>query len=140
MPFIVLSEERKCTSPKLNEASTSAGFLSSSMALKTGCGQHSTPYVLEGKSGQKLNISLLDFSWKDNETDDPSQCASYGYILDTESDDVTTICGNTRRQKHIYISAGHSVQILLESSQLEDNKFIIGFKGICCVKLSINLE
>ena len=119
-----------CASPKILEAKTTDIFLSSNNALTTGCGQHNTPYVLKAKPGQKINISLTDFSFSnENVIDNSDICVSYGYILDSKSDDVITICGNNRRFKHLYSSTGNSVQILLETSSLK-NKFLLQFKGL----------
>lgn len=99
-------------------------------ALATSCGQHNTPYIIQAKPGQHINITMVDFSWRfESKSSNRKQCVSYGYILDTNNDDVITICGNRERHSHVYTSVGHSVQALLEGSILQNNRFLIEYKG-----------
>ena len=118
-----------CRRQESIKAGSSEKFLSSVVSLETKCGLHSTPWVIEAKEGQQIEIALTDFSWR-NETSDFMKCThKYGYMLDTQHDDVISICGGGKRQRDIYLSEGSSLQIILDENMLSLHRFIISYKG-----------
>ena len=103
--------------------------------MDTKCGLHKSPWVLQAKKGQQIEVGLIDFSWM-NSSDN---CNSiYGYMLDTK-DDIINICGGGQRQRHLYLSEGNILQISMHESALEQHRFLLSFKGIIgkCVKIYI---
>ena len=94
------------------------------------CGTPGKPITLEAKPGQKINISLYDFNWKQN-TRYYRKCPhSYGYVMDTETTDVSDICGGGQeRIKQIFMSEGNVVQIVFQEDMLKDKNFLIQFNG-----------
>ena len=85
------------------------------------------------KPGQRVNLTLLDFTWEEEYT--PGCFVKFGYILDMESDDIVDICGGGNiREKALYTSTGHLVQIVLEPGVSQHNA-MIEFKGKCFVKV-----
>ena len=110
-------------------------YLSSVISQQRSCGLHNTPWILQAKPGQQIAITLLDFSWTNiNKTNtnegNSDRCPnSYGYILDIESDDVVSLCGGGVREKHLYLSTSHIVQVVLDSLALQKYSFLIAYKG-----------
>ena len=76
-------------------------------------------------------MSLLDFSWDNSSsTKNVVGCVkNYGYILDIDTDELTNICGGTRREKLVYKSVSNSVQIVLDQQVLETDYYLISYKG-----------
>ena len=53
----------------------------------------------------------------------------YGYIVDIDTDDMINICGGTERNKLLYVSTGSQVQVVMELSNHQNNKFLLQFTG-----------
>ena len=102
-------------------------ILASSMSLNTRCGLHDTPWLLQAEPGQKINLTITDFAWKNDTVRGCSQ--RYGYMLDTESDDVINICGGIQRKRALYLSTGYSLQVVLDENAVKKYKFLIQFQG-----------
>lgn len=128
---LVYSPNKKsCHIPEKVSVPRTAGFIASSESVKSECGLHESPWVLEAKPGQQIKISLLDFDW-DNTTDMDENCkVNYGYILDLESDDVINICGRGAREKVVFTSVGHEVQIVLNAENVQKYRFLLKYEGM----------
>ena len=120
---------KQCSSPLSIEASTRTKYLSSIVTGQTSCGLHQSPYVLEAKEGQQIELILHDFNIN---TEYPTKnCVNnYGYILDNKNDDVINLCGGIVRTRKIHTSAGNIVQILLDKNKIPNNHFLLEFKGM----------
>lgn len=105
-------------------------YLASKTSKESSCGSHEAPWILEAVAGQKLELHMIDFGWKETDESENAACPiSYGYILDMVSDDVISICGGGKRQKLLYSSVGSSVQIMLEKTAVGTHNFLLQFKG-----------
>lgn len=103
----------------------------SSHTLKSAeCGNPEKPLTLEAKPGQKINISLYDFNWKQDNRYYRKCPHSYGYVIDTKTTDVSDICGGGHeRIKQLFMSEGNVVQIVFKEEMLKDMNFLIEFNG-----------
>ena len=110
------------------------------------CGSGSHPWLLEAQTGQKVNISLLDFSGHGQRSqldtrglasDDCSPArVQYGYIMDKTNKNNISICstGAQQRHKHVYQSAGNVVEIILSHQQATGDEshspnYLLAFEG-----------
>jgi len=111
------------------------------------CGSQSHPWLLEAQTGQKVNISLLDFSGHGRRTQLDTRglvsdnCSpahvQYGYIVDKSNKNNVSICSTAaqQRHKHVYQSNGNMVEIVLSQEQTtnEDGdtpmNFLLAFEG-----------
>ena len=107
------------------------------------CGSRSHPWLLEAQTGQQVNISLLDFSAGRTQLtgtrDDcsPAHSVQYGYIVDKTNKNNVSICStdHQHRHKHLYLSAGNLVEIVLSPYQTVDEddntpqNFLLAFEG-----------
>ena len=119
----------KCHTQELIEADKQPRYLSSGVTKDTNCGLNDMPWLVQVKRGQRIDISLTDFSWQ-NQT---GSCASrYGYMLDTQDDGIIHICGGGLRQRHLYLSTGSTLQVVLHEAALQQHRFLLGFKGNSC--------
>ena len=83
-------------------------------------------WLLKAQTGQTLNISLLDFAWQ------PAsglmvKSRHYGYILDKESGRNYSLQSNSTRDKHVLLSNGSEVQLVLNMG--ESTNFLVRFQG-----------
>ena len=109
------------------------------------CGSRDRPWLLEAPSGQRVNISLLDFSGSSSstssvqrahtaETTSSSRCVKqFGFIEDKSANRNVDICSDAaHRQQTLYVSRSNTVAIVTESAsgkENQTNKFLIGFIG-----------
>jgi len=105
------------------------------------CGSRSHPWLLEAQTGQKVNISLLDFSGHGRRTqldtrglvsDDCSPAhVQYGYIVDKSNKNNVSICSTAAQQKHkhVYQSNGNMVEVVLGKLMTNDSGFLLAVEG-----------
>lgn len=125
--FIVADEGRSCS------VSVSANPVHIISSSEKRCGFRFQPWSVDAPSGQRILITLLEFS---SSTSDEKQvnppCFKYGIIVDKVGKTNASICGDgLEREKHLYESAGNSVQIFFSSSygqEGNDRKFILKLK------------
>ena len=122
---VIKPEREKCHTQEIIQAEKLPKFLSSDTSLQTKCGLHDSPWVIQVQKGQQIEIGLTDFSWRN----DTGNCVRYGYMLDTQEDDIISICGGGIRKRLLYISRGSTVQVILHESALEQHRFLLSFKG-----------
>ena len=113
------------------------GFLSSLTTIETGCGSESTPYVIQARPGQKVNITLFDFSADYVTLNGPDSghepCRKYAIIEEKNSTEPPmVICSGSARVKHVYLSTNHSVEIriLADKEARLLSQFLLKFEGI----------
>ena len=122
---------KTCAASENLEISAKVKYISSLVTKDSSCGFQNSPWILKARAGQRISLSLLDFSW-DNSTGSVESVGcnkNYGYILDIETNDITNICGGTRRERNLYTSSSSSVQIVFNQQSLETSYFILSFKG-----------
>ena len=121
---------------------TEAQFMSSSSSTSSdvnsvsSCGSKSHPWRLEAAAGQRINISLLDFTVMDRPRDRVT-CRKYGYVLEKMNKRNVSVCGGggaELRQSHVYMSDSNNVEIvqsncMSESEKLQQN-FLIRTEGL----------
>lgn len=120
-------QHSQCISPEKVKVVKKPGYIASVTSSSTSCGLHGSPWILEAEPGQTVSLSLTDFNWK---PDPSAECTvKYGYVLDMKNDDVISICGGGERQRDLYQSSGHGVQIVLEEAVVKRFHFILKFSG-----------
>ncbi len=50
-----------CRTAKYLELKETTGYIASVFTEETGCGSHQSPWIIVGRPGQKINITLYDF-------------------------------------------------------------------------------
>ena len=102
MSRTVVQESRSC----LVSVSSELQFISSSSSMSdingmSSCGSRTHPWRLQAPLGQRIDISLLDFTGTSRDTD--VTCRQYGYILEKSNKRNVSICasGTTVRQGEV---------------------------------------
>ncbi|ELT96967.1 hypothetical protein CAPTEDRAFT_228921 [Capitella teleta] len=110
---------------------SSPGYLSSVVTDEVGLGTHTCPWVLTASPGQRINLTLLDFSVEVHKSkDDPSLCPVYATIKEANRRPMrdTPICGGNERQKKVYTSESNQIRVQMASRGSQDDKFFFMIK------------
>jgi len=109
----VVQESRRCVVSVTTEAQfiSSSSTTSSDVNSVSSCGSKSHPWRLEAAVGQRINISLLDFTAMSMSAADRPRdrvtCRQYGYVLEKLNKRNVSVCGGggaQLRQSHVLIS------------------------------------
>jgi len=128
---VVVNSEQKFLLPSsANNGSNGDGVI---------CGSRERPWLLEAPAGQRINISLLDFSGsrvqrtRTVETASSSGCLrQLGFIEDKSANRNIDICSDAaaHRQPTLYVSQSNEVAVVLHSrAQHTTGNFLISVKG-----------
>ena len=138
-----MEPDRSCavsvtSSPLHIAAAAAAGVDSWSTQSNIGCGTKTQPWMLEASAGQRINISLLDFTAAAHLTSQhltrstsriitsssssSGSCVDenhqYGYIIDKSSvnkKNVSVCHARSNRQTDVYLSTSNMVEVVLTS-------------------------
>jgi len=99
------------------------------------CGSGDRPWQLEAPSGQRINISLLDFSAGSSSS---SRCVrQFGFIDDKSANRHIDICSDdAHRLQTLYVSHTNEVAIVLHNTQHNTGNLLISIKGSTCRSFS----
>jgi len=129
----VVQESRRCVVSVTTEAQfmSSSSSTSSDVNSVSSCGSKSHPWRLEAAVGQRINISLLDFTDMDRPRDRVT-CRQYGYVLERMNKRNVSVCGGggaQLRQSHAYMSDSNNVEIVRAASNEPQRKFLLKLEG-----------
>ena len=144
------------TSSPLHIAAAAAGVGSWSTQSNIGCGTKTQPWMLEAPAGQRINISLLDFTaaarstsqhltrstshiitTSSSSSSSSGSCVDenhqYGYIIDKSSvNKKVSVChARSNRQTHVYLSTSNVLQLVLINSP--SAKFLLKVEGMLAI-------
>ena len=134
----VVQESRRCVVSVTTEAQfiSSSSSTSSDVNSISSCGSKSHPWRLEAAAGQRINISLLDFTAVSmsaaHRARDHVTCRQYGYVLEKWNKRNVSVCaggGAELRQSHVHISHSNNVHIVRTAFDEPQRKFLLELKG-----------
>lgn len=115
-------------------------YLSSAVTMtdSNGCGSIKCPWSIEVKTGQKINITLFDFSETKTTADSTPKkqqsCTRYGVIREKTASQDAIICSGQGRESRIYTSLSNSVEIQVVSPEVftKTGHFLIYYEVLGC--------
>ena len=130
----VVQASRRCSMSVTIEAQ----FISSSSDVNSvsSCGSKSHPWRLEAAAGQRINISLLDFTAPVSMSRDRVTCRQHGYVLEKSNKRNVSVCaggGAQLRQTHVLLSQSNKLHIVLTPNRPtldEEQNFLVKVEGI----------
>jgi len=155
--FTVVESDRSCvvsvtSSPLHIAAAAAAGVDSWSTQSNIGCGTKTQPWMLEAPAGQRINISLLDFTaaarltsqhltrstshiiTSSSSSSSSGSCVDenhqYGYIIDKSSvnkKNVSVCHARSNRQTHVYLSTSNVLQLVFTNDP--SSNFLLRVEG-----------
>lgn len=116
---------------------TSKQHLSPLIASKNGCGTRSQPWILQADPGQRINITLLNFSSPPRKEETgfsggETPCLPVGYIVEPSVRKNVSICAGPDRQVLLYQTETNVVEVVLGPGLRQGpsrNNFLAGFQG-----------
>ena len=136
----------------ITTAAAAAGVDSWSTQSNIGCGTKTQPWMLEAPAGQRINISLLDFTAAarltsqhltrstshvitTSSSSSSGSCVDekhqYGYIIDKSSvnkKNVSVCHARSNRQTHVYLTTSNTLQLVLNNDHSEN--FLLRVEGM----------
>ena len=114
---------RSCDSVKVTAQS---GYIASVVTDESGCGSAFCPWILEGRAGQRINLTMLDFTAPSTPDptagDDCSQLNDYVFLKEDREGKSVGVCGGARRRKHVYTTLKNKVSITIGTAMQRQNK------------------
>lgn len=136
---------KSCDAAKLPE---SVGYIASIVSGKTNCGTTRCPWIIEGLEGQRINITILDFSHDYDKhaqksiTSEKScsKVSDYVFIKEASTTVSMSICGHSQRKRHLYTSKGSRVEIVISVTSERDTwgHYLLRHEKIGCPDKVIN--
>ena len=134
-PFISVAtaNQQVCQSVGAITLTSPSGYLANAITDATGVGSTSCPWKISMSPGQRINITLYDFSRpllteKRNINSRSSPCVRYAIIREqTMSVHNIPICGEKRRIRPVYISTGSTVDVSI--TRRSNQQFVLEYKG-----------
>ena len=130
--------EERCHLKERRVLESDEGYLASIVTQETGCGTVSLPWHIHVRSGQRINVSLLDFgiAKKDPKSalNSQNQCKVYAIIRERMVNRIRniTVCGSVQREKNVYLSMTSQLEIALIPGEQTDSSpsFMISYTGM----------
>ncbi len=112
------------------EVTGSSGYLANTVTRHTQIGGAGCPWVIHVPKGQRVNITLLDFSTSEAPERASNLCALYANIReDRRGATEVTVCGGEKREKPIFLSETNTVQVTINSEQAATSNFVLKYQG-----------
>ena len=118
------------------KVTSSSGLLASVVTMETGCGGVGRPWHVEALPGQRINVTLVDFTRQHrdapNHVPNGTGCRLYAVIREVISDSVEVVCNSpTRRLWPVYMSVHNFVEIEIRVPKKKDDDafFALSFQG-----------
>ena len=88
-----------------------------------------SPWILEAKDGQKINLTMTNFNWQKEDIAEEDCPLQLGYIFDVNSENIVNVCAGNSRLTHLYTTTGSQLHLLLDKAAMQDSHFMIRFEG-----------
>ncbi|KAK2157025.1 hypothetical protein LSH36_200g02033 [Paralvinella palmiformis] len=119
----------RCSTNEARSLTSEKGVITSLLSKKIRCGANSSPWIIEAKAGQTVEISLLDFTALSRQGSHSLVTCSdtYGYIVERTLNINHTICGQQERRHVVYKSKTNKVEVYV--STRNGANFILEYKA-----------
>ena len=105
---------------------TTSTSLVSDQLLTSNCGTSSLR--LSARRGQRLNVSIIDFTADDAHAASRS-CVNYFQLRDDVTDDAMTVCAGVERNRHVLTSTGNELRVTFHLHDASKQKFLLHLEG-----------
>ncbi len=138
---MVSVEKHRCSTSNAAELTSQEGTIASVISTETACGTYKSPWKIKVSPGQKVNITLYDFSTVSIDGDDTilpdAACIAYASIRE---DNIRpfTLCGGRESKKLVYSSKTNNVEIIVQGTQANQRHFLLHYQGKAQIRLVYN--
>lgn len=136
VPFVAVTmgTTNDCESAEYVNISSSFGWIASIVSQETGCGSVSHPWVITVQKGQRINVTLYDFSpekrYRTNQLEyqvDTHVCREYALMQEVSTEWNSVVCGGGRRIQNVYSSKSNSLEIQITNK--DQRYFLLYYEG-----------
>ena len=119
----------ECSSSSPNILRQTDSVISNHVTDETGCGNARSPWVVEARPGQTIEISLVDFKALSRAKSQSLVTCSdvYGLVVEKTLNINQTICGDKQRDSVVYRSKTNNVEIYIKENS--DSNFLMKYTG-----------
>lgn len=105
------------------------GYLASLVTKETTCGSDTSPWVIQGQPGQRINLTLFDYTPRldSNKGMEAVTCLKYATVRDGPSRRQVDICGGIPRDGAVFTSLSNNIEVRVNSPG--NYFFILKFEG-----------
>jgi len=134
---VISPDRQQCHALRPVVLTNKTGYLASVVSVDTGCGTGDSPWLISLLPGQRINITLYDFTTQPdtdhvistNSTSAGSGvigagsadsqtrlCRVYATVRETNGARAVTICGGQLRHRPAYVTLGHVAEVRLSTA------------------------
>ena len=119
----------RCSSSSPNILGDGHHVISNHVTDETGCGSARSPWVVEARPGQTIEISLVDFKALSRaKSQSLLMCSDvYGFVVEKTLNINQTICGDKQRDSVVYRSKTNNVEIYIKENS--GSNFLMKYTG-----------
>ena len=130
------AESSLCETSSYVKLVSTEGYLASITTDETGCGSASTPWIIQAEPGQRINVSLVDFTRFNvgvelGHRSEIHGCRRYAGIRERAVRTNLTVCAGDQRERHLYLSRSNSLEIAILKMSSEPYNFLIKYQSKC---------
>ena len=108
------------------------GYLSSSIADRSGFGLPNCPWSLTVEPGRRIRLSIFNFAPSKNMGSRRATCEQYLSLLDQKRQTNITICRGDVRRKEVYVSEKNALQLHIlpaPKAASEPRRFLVSYES-----------
>lgn len=107
------------------------GYISSTSMVTTQDNPSRCSWTIKVIPGQRINITLFDFSIALGRQDDSGVCLVYAIIKELSDTSEITVCRGMQRQRNVYTSEGNTVevQVFVDAASAQEGRFLLKYEG-----------
>ena len=124
--------EFPCLLSSIDTSVHPVGYISNVPLVKAPLQPTRCPWVIRAQGGQRVNITLYDFSTATGRQSDTGICLVYAIIREQQSQTEVTVCRGSQRVRNIYTSDTSSMEVILntDGNNNPDGQFMLKFEGV----------
>ena len=144
---VTTASEDLCRSSTFVKIVSNRGYLASSVSMETGCGSAASPWIIEAELGQRINLTLLDFTAfsirLSSPYEIPETTASLGVchdllvIRDGTNDVRISNCEVRPRVSAVYTSTTNAIEVQILAHRGFGTQFLVQYEGEVVLLLRI---
>ena len=126
---VVHPDQTRCQGAQEIRLTGESGYIASLVTMETECGNWEHPWLIEAKPGQKINLTLMDFSEfpGDSPPLESVICEKYASLREPDSPRTVDICGGLNTPGQMYTSMGHELYVTIDPH--ESYSFLLRYEG-----------
>ncbi len=122
-----MRDTTKCQGSNPLKVTEPSGYIASVVTKETSCGSEVSPWVIEGKPGQRVNLTLFDFGpLTDNSHTDTEYFTLRDEVGLLERNMIFS--GGDRREVNVYTSLSNVLEVKVNSS--DNYHFLLKYEGM----------